>query len=424
MHYLSSLWLLVLSSFFCTTAISQSPDPISSVASEESGDIIVLATNISSSFSADATSNEDAQALLPRLDCVFEKMDRRYRVQITPWRRAYLDVKSQRVDGFFTAIPMRDADQYATLSAPLVLENWYWFWRNDTEAPHSWREGYKLGSILGSQQESWLAEAGYSVDMSANNLPQLIKLLQSKRIDVLLADHEHFIKALEASNMSTGDFQSRFFRYMPLGVYFNQKLLDRDNNFLSVFNKNIIDCAASRFQVSAGERQKIATSLATKVEVWKKLPGLEAALKKANRENLRLNATLIKAKDEEWTRAFVEQDVAFANGIINKKLSEQLRIIKQQEGDVITEIIVTDARGLNVAISDMTSDYWQGDEDKFIQVFGKSRATLYVGDINYDESTRHFQVQVSFPLHAHTSRESLGVMVVGVDVEKILSQDQ
>ncbi len=423
MHYLSSLWLLVFTGFFCTAAISQSIEP-AAVASEDSGDIIVLATNISSSFSADATSNEDAQALLPRLDCVFKKMERPYRVQITPWRRAYLDVKSQRVDGFFTAIPMRDADQYATLSAPLVLENWYWFWRNDTEAPHSWREGYKLGSILGSQQESWLEEAGYKVDMSANNLPQLIKLLQSKRIDVLLADHEHFIKALQALNMSSTDFQSRFFRYMPLGVYFNQKLLDRDNHFLSVFNKNIIDCAASRFQVSAVERQQIVASLKTKVEGWKQLPELEAALKKANHENRRLTPASIAAKDKEWARAFLEQDAAFANLIIDKKLSDQLRVIKQQEEDIITEIIITDARGLNVAISDMTSDYWQGDEDKFTQAFGKSRATLYIGDINYDESTRHFQVQVSFPLYAQATREPLGVMVVGVDVEKILSQEQ
>lgn len=49
----------------------------------------------------------------------------------------------------------------------------------------------------------------------------------------------------------------------------------------------------------------------------------------------------------------------FAHSIdlVDQELSARLREIKKQSQYMITEIIVTNARGLNVAISDMTSDY-------------------------------------------------------------------
>ena len=91
---------------------------------------------------------------------------------------------------------------------------------------------------------------------------------------------------------------------------------------------------------------------------------------------------------------------------------------------MITEIIITDARGLNFAISDMTSDYWQGDEEKFTEVFSKPATTMHFGEINYDESSKRFQLHLSVPLYTEEKFEPLGVMVFGVDVEKVLSQAQ
>ena len=379
-----------------------------------------LATNISSAFTSDLPSG-DTQNLLPHLQCIFAAMGREYRVQVTPWRRAYQDVKSNRIDGFFTAIPMRQVDPYAVLSAPLVLENWYWIWRSDTIAPESWRDGYRLGSILGSQQETWLGEAGYTVDMSANNLPQLLKLLQSGRIDVILADREHFIRAARELNMDPDSFQSRFFRYVPLGVYFNEQFLNKNPDFLQRFNQKIPQCTNSRFQVAEYEKLSIQELLQRKIERWKRLPELEPALRARNKESKRWRQAEIDRRDKIWIKAFAEGDYTYAIKWVDQLLSAQLRDVKKQSLDVITEVIVTDARGLNLAISDMTSDYWQGDEEKFIQVFAKPPNTMHFGDINYDESTKRFQLQVSVPLYGQRSPEPLGVMVFGVDVEKALS---
>ncbi|HSC67952.1 MAG TPA: transporter substrate-binding domain-containing protein [Cellvibrio sp.] len=382
-----------------------------------------LATNISSAFTSESSAG-NSQNLLPHLECIFKKMERTYTVQVIPWRRAYQDVKSNRVDGFFTAIPMRQVDPYAVLSSPLVLENWYWFWRTDTIAPESWREGYKLGSILGSQQETWLGEAGYKVDMSANNLPQLIKLLQSKRIDVILADREHFVQATKEIKMDVNRFQSRFFRYVPLGVYFNEQFLNQNPDFLVKFNQQITGCSTTRFALSDYEQQLIKELLTRKVERWKRLPKLEALLKERNLKSRRFTNQEIAERDKKWTQAFLHDDFSYSIKLVDQEMSAQLREIKKQSQDTITEIIVTDARGLNVAISDMTSDYWQGDEAKFSEVFSKPANTMHFGEINYDESTKRFQIHLSVPLYSEEKFEPLGVMVFGVDVEKVLSQAQ
>lgn len=398
-------------------------DPETTVAPAVDKQAVNLATNISSAFSSDLPSGT-GQSLLPHLQCIFTDMKRDFTVQVMPWRRAYQDVKSNRIDGFFTAIPMRQIDPYAVLSAPMVLENWYWFWRSDTIAPESWREGYKLGSILGSQQETWLGESGYTVDMSANNLPQLIKLLQGKRIDVILADREHFIRAAKELQLNPDNFQSRFFRYVPLGVYFNEQFLNNNPAFLSRFNITINKCATGHFAVSDYEKQQIRELLHRKIERWKRLPRLEELLRAQNIKTKRLSNSEIQERDKKWRIAFQENDFAYPLKLVDQELSAQLREIKKQSLDVITEIIVTDARGLNLAISDMTSDYWQGDEEKFTEAYDKPASTLYFGDINYDESTKRFQIHISVPLYTEEKFEPLGVMVFGVDVEKILSQAQ
>ena len=385
--------------------------------------VVSLATNISSAFSSDMPS-DGAQELLPHLQCIFKQIDREYSVQVIPWRRAYQDVKSNRIDGFFTAIPMRQVDPYAVLSAPLVLENWYWFWRMDTIAPETWREGYRLGSILGSQQETWLGEAGYKVEMSGNNLPQLIKLLQGKRIDVILADREHFEQAAKELKLDANKFQSRFFRYVPLGVYFNEHFLNNNPTFLAAFNQKITSCSNTRFMVSPYEELQIKELLSRKIERWKRLPKMEQALKKYNIKNRRMSQQEIAERDKKWTQSFLKGDFSYSSKLVDQEISAELREVKKQSQDVITEIIVTDVHGVSFAISDMTSDYWQGDEEKFTEVFGKPANTLHFGPINYDESTKRFQLHLSVPLYLEESFEPQGVMVFGVDVEKVLSQTQ
>jgi hypothetical protein len=87
-------------------------------------------------------------------------------------------------------------------------------------------------------------------------------------------------------------------------------------------------------------------------------------------------------------------------------------------GGAVTEIIVMDALGLNVATSGVPSDYWQGDEAKHQQTYGVGPDAVHFGDIEYDESSQKYQAQISFTLSDPDTNAPIGAMTVAVDAEE------
>jgi len=86
----------------------------------------------------------------------------------------------------------------------------------------------------------------------------------------------------------------------------------------------------------------------------------------------------------------------------------------------ITEVFVMDAAGLNVTASDVTSDYWQGDEAKHQETFGFGAGAVYFSEVEFDESTQSYQAQVSLALTDPTTGEAIGAITVGLNADLLL----
>ncbi len=71
--------------------------------------------------------------------------------------------------------------------------------------------------------------------------------------------------------------------------------------------------------------------------------------------------------------------------MLGNSASDFLRQQIEASGGKITEAVITDATGLNVAVSSPTSDLWQGDEDKFTKVFPNGAGGVFFGDVELDE---------------------------------------
>jgi ABC-type amino acid transport substrate-binding protein len=353
--------------------------------------------------------------------CILDKMQVNYEIRSLPWRRARQDVHASAIDGFFTAVAIDDASDYATFSAPLVLENWYWFWRTDTVAPASWKEHFQVGVILGSQQEAILSNEGYTEFVTANNIEQLVKLLLAKRIDVVLLDKEKFENTADKMQVSKRIYKSRFFRYMPLGVYFGGPFLAQHPDFLTAFNSRISTCSTMGFDLSDSEKETIKKIVAPWFQKIGTNKDVLAAVIQQNNTNRNKPESQLMKIDEQWQFAFKVGNFNFPKTIINQSVSQMLRQFSTKSKDLLAEIIVMDERGYNVAVADMTSDYWQGDEDKFIQVFNKSAQTVYFDQIQYDASSKRFQVQVSTPLFHPQTQVAIGAITLGIDIDKALS---
>ncbi len=82
-----------------------------------------------------------------------------------------------------------------------------------------------------------------------------------------------------------------------------------------------------------------------------------------------------------------------------------------------SEIFVMDNQGANVAMSDKTSDYWQGDEAKFKNSYADGQGGLDIGDVKFDDSSQAYLVQVSVPVKDGDA--VIGAVTFGIDVDKL-----
>ncbi len=383
---------------------------------------LLLGTNVASAFAADAAASIQGGSV-EHLACILDRLHQPYQIAHMPWRRAHQEVRKQHLDGFFTAILVGDGDEHGRLSAPLVLENWYWFLRADMPEPASWRE-QKVGAIIGSPQAIWLAHRGYPEPVAASNLPQLVKMLLSARIDAVLAGKEHFERVAMELGVASGAYQFRFYRYMPLGVYFSRPALARRGDFLERFNREIFPCAPEAFRISAFERDLIKTAVMPLLQDWRQHDALVAGVIIQNEHLESTPLSELQQRDASWQQLFYRGYSREAQRMLESGLSRQLREWKRASDGLVSEIIVMDARGFNVAISDMTSDYWQGDEEKYLELMGSPADELHIGPVIYDESTRRFQVQMSVQVFRPGAARAIGILTLGVDIEKALALAQ
>jgi len=122
----------------------------------------------------------------------------------------------------------------------------------------------------------------------------------------------------------------------------------------------------------------------------------------------------IKEIDEKWINTVGIDD--FIDSIMSSACSQHLNRIKQQV-EFYEEIFVTDNQGANVGMTDKTSDYWQGDEAKFINSYKEGAGEIFISDVSFDDSTQSYLTQVSVPVM--DGDKAIGVVVFGINVDKL-----
>jgi len=358
----------------------------------------------------------DGNSSQQQINCIMQQTRQPYTLQVMPWRRARQEVKMDRIDGYFTAMPNDEMNDFAQLSAPLFLENWYWFWHQRHAGPDS-KEPIRYGAILGSHQADWLAQHEHKPDVEVNDLAQLVQLLNIGRIDILLADLDDFNEVARRLKIDSTEFHQRFFRYVPLGVYFAHKALQQRPGFIAQFNAATHLCASAPFALSTAEQQLILSKLLADVQQLARLPLLRQRLQQQNQPEVDLSAMLLL--DSQWQQQLLASpDDSLAAKMLSSAASEVLQQWQTQYAELVTEVILMDQHGANAAISRVTTDYWQGDEMPFLGIF-EQQAAYFIDVVEYDQSTRRFQVKLSVPVS--DGQRHLGVLSVGIDVERALA---
>jgi hypothetical protein len=140
-------------------------------------------------------------------------------------------------------------------------------------------------------------------------------------------------------------------------------------------------------------------------------PVIVSAVKEENAASKTLQK--IKEMDEEWKAHAGIAD--YMQKIMDSECGKHLLNI-QESAPYYAEIFVMDNQGANVAMTDKTSDYWQGDEAKFKESFKSGAGGVHISDVEFDDSSQAYIVQVSIPVKDMDS--VIGAITVGIDVDK------
>jgi hypothetical protein len=141
-------------------------------------------------------------------------------------------------------------------------------------------------------------------------------------------------------------------------------------------------------------------------------PIIVKAVKEENEK--RKSLSQIQEMDNKWKAHAGIAD--YMRVIMDSECGKHLRDI-QSSARYYAEIFVMDDQGANVAMSDKTSDYWQGDEAKFKKSYNGGLGAVFIDDVEFDDSAQAYLVQVSVPVR--DGERVIGAITIGIDVDKI-----
>ena len=136
------------------------------------------------------------------------------------------------------------------------------------------------------------------------------------------------------------------------------------------------------------------------------------AIRAQNAKTSGLSEAEIIALDDEWRAS--DETGALQRGVLETASSDFLRDMVAASDGMVSEVFVTDAVGLNVAASVATSDYWQGDEDKFSMTYSVGVDAIHIGDMEVDASTGAYQGQASMTITDPDTGAPIGSVTVGL----------
>ena len=122
----------------------------------------------------------------------------------------------------------------------------------------------------------------------------------------------------------------------------------------------------------------------------------------------------IKEMDEKWRADTTIAD--YMEALMSSECGKYLRNL-QGSFDFYSEIFVMDNQGANVAMTDKTSDYWQGDEAKFQKSFNGGNGSVFIDEVEFDDSTFSYLVQISVPVKDGDT--VIGAITIGIDLDKM-----
>ena len=153
---------------------------------------------------------------------------------------------------------------------------------------------------------------------------------------------------------------------------------------------------------------------------WLSDPALIDAIKAQNIRHADLSEDEVIALDQQWRAEADAGGGPLITQLLAHPVSTWLGGQQTATAGFVTEVFVMDDKGLNVAQSVETSDYWQGDEAKWQETFLVGPDALHISDVEFDDSTGFYQSQASLAIKDPETGSVIGAITFGINVQNLM----
>lgn len=165
-----------------------------------------------------------------------------------------------------------------------------------------------------------------------------------------------------------------------------------------------------------GHAAKIQKYVDEHINGWIGSSQIISAADQQNLNHMGLTDGDISVLDQRWRAEKLRGGGDLINSKMNNNLSSFLRGVKAASGGVITEVFLMDNKGLNVAQTNGTGDYMQGDEAKWKKTYPMSAKAVFIDDVEEEDGMNIAQVSVTI---ARDNGARLGAATIGINVDAL-----
>jgi hypothetical protein len=146
-------------------------------------------------------------------------------------------------------------------------------------------------------------------------------------------------------------------------------------------------------------------------------PSIIATIKAQNLALASEDDIALEKRDREWINERKDPAAPLISAMLSTPVSIQLRRLVETSHGALTHAIVMDGKGRNVAIASPTTDYFQGDEHKFMQTVAKASRAPDRGDIEPRHDGKGRACWVSYALFDGTV--PIGAVAFEYNIERV-----
>ncbi|MCA9962226.1 MAG: HAMP domain-containing protein, partial [Anaerolineales bacterium] len=189
-------------------------------------------------------------------------------------------------------------------------------------------------------------------------------------------------------------------------------------------SRALIDAVGNDLKnLSNSQGVAVGDLLLHQVELLQSLSLNEILINKANLANalygndLAAIQTVLQQKDTAW-KTVTETD-RVAQIILTNTASDELLTFRNRFPNHV-EIFITDRYGALLAASNLTSDYYQGDEGWWQHAYNNGKGNTYMGMMpNQDVSSGTFSLIIAVPIYEKRSRDVIGILRTTYSLQNI-----